>query len=531
VVQISWNYNTIQITPKKLKVMEYTDQQRRFIESANETISDNPADRLGPKAREIVDSKNFVFDAHCHIFDGACVKVTYLVARLLLSFAEFLPPRIYWIVKTIFRKIFGALRFNLKEAEFSREAFISDTLPGRNSTFDLMTDAAIQEEIDQPIEDFIAEIEASRRSEKALSVPDFLDELESEMNELDKQLEEMMVGSRAGTPEAIKLASLDFDRGFIKRVLKIIKILRFTKMESVLNGFEKNFAINHVYNKFFEADKDQLTIVLGMDLNSGWQGTSEKSNSTQNKELGELAKTEAILPYLPIDPRRADDEGDKNLYKFFLKAFNKDNPAFFGVKCYPAMGYLPTDHRLHPIFKVCAEKNIPVMTHCGGEMISTFANPVIAYRGEEKVEIDNQRRKHRTRRLNEPEEWKPVLEAHPNLRLCLGHFGGRNAWDGHKKTKHRIRTILDMMQKYDNLYADFSFNLESPQTVKRFKKKLLASDADGKVMKSRTLFGTDYWVVLPISDLNKDQKHFLEEMGDLCDKLVTDNVMEYLGLP
>lgn len=510
--------------------MEYTDLQKSFIERANETINENSVTRLGPKAREIVEANNFIFDAHCHIFDGACVKVTYLVTRLLLSFVELLPPFLYWSVKQIFRRIFGILRFNTKSATLTRELFISDILPGGNSTFDILTDAAVQEEIDQPIEDFIAEIEASRKSEKAISVPDFLDQLELEMTELDKQLEEMMQGAIAGSPGAMKLASLDFDRGFIKRVFKIINILRYTEMKKVLDGFEKNYAINRVYNKVFGTDKNQLTIALGMDLNSGWQGTSEKSNSSQIAELGELAQTEAILPYLPIDPRRADDEGDENLYEFFLKAFDKNNPSFFGVKCYPAMGYFPSDQRLHPIFKVCAEKNIPVMTHCGGEMVSTFANPIIAYRGEKRVVINNQRRKDRTRRLNEPEEWKPVLEAHPNLHLCLGHFGGQNAWNQHKKTKHRIRTILDMMQTYDNLFADFSFNLESPQTVKNFKKKLVATDTDGEILRSRTLFGTDYWVVLPISDLNKDQKHFLEEMDELSHQLVHGNVRNYLNI-
>lgn len=87
-----------------------------------------------------------------------------------------------------------------------------------------------------------------------------------------------------------------------------------------------------------------------------------------------------------------------------------------------------------------------------------------------------------------------------------------------------------MMAKYDNLYADFSFNLESHTAIKNFKKKLDKDDVNGNLMKERSLFGTDFWVILPLSDLFKDQQNFVEETNGLLNDLLKTNVLNYLKL-
>jgi predicted TIM-barrel fold metal-dependent hydrolase len=271
-------------------------------------------------------------------------------------------------------------------------------------------------------------------------------------------------------------------------------------------------------------NKKLLAIALGMDLNSGWEDSVPKTWEEQNADLALLSKNHPVLPYLPIDPRR------ENLYDVFLSAFDQSNPQFFGVKCYPALGYLPSDNRLMPIFKICAEKNIPVMTHCGGEIVSTFENPIYANRLGEQVEINDYKRKHRARRLNEPKEWEFVLNEYQNLRLCLGHYGGGAAWENDPATSHRIPEIFDMMTKYNNLYADFSFNLESLNAIQNFKKKLFKDDNIGKLMKERSLFGTDFWVILPLSDLITDQHNFIVETEELLNELLKKNVLNYLKL-
>jgi hypothetical protein len=64
------------------------------------------------------------------------------------------------------------------------------------------------------------------------------------------------------------------------------------------------------------------------------------------------------------------------------------------------------------------------------------------------------------------------------------------------------------MIKFDNVYADFSYNLVEINLFKNLR-EILVSDA--KIL-SRTLFGTDYWVVNKEGDLLKEQKIFLDEM-------------------
>ena len=301
-------------------------------------------------------------------------------------------------------------------------------------------------------------------------------------------------------------------------------------MSHVYETFRDRYAINHVINKAFETDTEMVTIVLGMDLNSGWKESIKKSNTQQNEELGKLPEVYPVIPFLPIDPRRADDEGEENLYKLFLKAFDVDNPTFFGVKCYPSLGYLPTDSRLKPIFEICEKKGIPVLTHCGGESVSTFENPIsVNSHGTEKT-ISLRPRAARARYLNEPREWWDVLREHRNLKLCFGHFGSGGAWKNPEDVRaHRISTILEMMEEF-NVYADFSFNLDSQKATDNFVNKLNQNSREGELMRERTLFGTDFWVVLPTSNLNLDQANFIRKIGGLRENLVKTNVLNYLGI-
>ena len=461
--------------------MEYTEQQKRFIEKARETISDNPNTRIGPKIKEVIDANNFVFDAHCHVFDGDCVSVLYLSIRLLLGVQERFRGLVWRLI----------------------------TRQGANKSFAILS--------------------LEEMAEQLMVTPEMI----PEKNDMDKFLDQLE--NEIDAEEAVSLDNKSFTtlgiREVLVRIRNIIRLIRSKRMSDVYKGFETDYAINHVYNRTYQTDKDQITIVLGMDLNMGWEHTSEKTNLQQNAELGQLAAEYPVLPYLPLDPRRCEHQGNKNLYEIFLNAFNKETPTFFGVKCYPSLGYLPSDSRLKPIFQICAEKNIPVITHCGGEMISTFKKKIPVNRDGVTEYINLSPRKARARFLNEPKEWIPVLEAQPTLKLCLGHFGGKEAWEkSDGVTGHRVSTILEMMERFNHLYADFAFNLESYDATKALKRKLEENTPQGELMRARTLFGTDFWVVLPVSDLNADQGSFLREMGDLSDQLVTNNVKKYLGL-
>ena len=453
--------------------MKFTKEQQVFVERAMTSISSDPKTRLSPLIKDIIAEDNYVFDAHCHVFDGDCINVKYMATRMIAGAVGGLRS---WIWKLVTGKQYTEEKSFLSSEEMIEMVYDNP---------EIITDK---------------------------DLPSALDRMEKELNKMEFEAE--------STKSVYGFNPIEF----IRRYRTIIRLLRSGSMENVYKAFEQNYAIHQVLNYRDGGNKKLLTIALGMDLNSGWEDSVQKTWEEQNADLALLSKNHPVLPYLPIDPRR------ENLYEVFINAFDQNNPQFFGVKCYPALGYLPSDNRLMPIFKICAEKNIPVMTHCGGEIVSTFENPIYANRLGEKVEINDYKRKHRARRLNEPKEWEIVLNEYRNLRLCLGHFGGGAAWENDPATSHRIPEIFEMMTKYDNLYADFSFNLESLTAIKNFRKKLVKDDANGNLMKTRSLFGTDFWVILPLSDLVTDQHNFVVETEGLLYDLLKTNVLNYLKL-
>lgn len=453
--------------------MTFTNEQLTFIERAMTSISDNPKTRLSPLIRDIITEDNFVFDAHCHVFDGDCINLKYMAARMISGAVGGLRA---WIWKLVTGKEYSEENSLLSNAEMIEIIYENP---------EIITDK---------------------------DLPSALERMEKELDQMEFEAE--------STKSIYAFNPIEF----IRRYRTIIKLLRSGSMENVYKAFEQNYAIHRMLNYRDGGNRKLLTIALGMDLNCGWEDNVPKTWEEQNTDLALLSKKYPILPYLPIDPRR------ENLYEVFLEAFDQKDPQFFGIKCYPALGYLPSDNRLMPIFKICAEKNIPVMTHCGGEIVSTYENPIYVNRLGETVLIEDLKREHRARRLNEPKEWEIVLNEYSNLRLCFGHFGGGAAWENHPDTSHRIPEIFEMMKKYNNLYADFSFNLESITAIKNFREKLFKDDTNGNLMKQRSLFGTDFWMILPLSDLVTDQHNFVVETEGLLNNLLKKNVLNYLKL-
>lgn len=462
--------------------MNYTAEQIVFIENATERISDNPVTRLSVLTRETLLRNNFVFDAHCHLFDGDCINVFYLAVRMISGAPVAFKSKVWRIIT-------------------------GSKIPYEKSI--LSTNELVETLYKNP--------DQIKHND---NLDAFLAHTENELNKLETEIDNSNIKN---------ISALSYIE-FLSRYRQILQLLASNNMADVYEKFRDRYAIHNIVNNAHQANYELITVALGMDLNSGWDGSIKKSNREQNAELGALAQAYPILPFLPIDPRRAEASGEDNLYTFFLNAFDKAHPSFFGVKCYPSLGYLPTDSRLKPIFEICAKKKIPILTHCGGESVSTFANPIIVDRGGISQNIPGISRSTRARFLNEPREWEEVLDNHSGLKLCFGHFGSGSAWENDKDAKaHRISEIIGYMHKY-NVYADFAYNLESDIATDNFLKKLIFPDADGAVLRDRTMFGTDFWVVLPISNLNFDQQKFITKLGIMKDSLLKYNVIRFLGL-
>jgi predicted TIM-barrel fold metal-dependent hydrolase len=248
------------------------------------------------------------------------------------------------------------------------------------------------------------------------------------------------------------------------------------------------------------------------------------------------AHPDRLLPFVALDPNNPDME------LLFEKAFS-DEYAFFGVKIYPVLGYLPSHPRLMDVFEQCERLGIPVTTHCGGHSTravgSVFDLPFRRYDATgqpvddvQTQSFDNENDKGRF--FNDPAHWKPVLEHFPNLRLNLAHFGGDEEWIRFAASKPdtRVHRIVDLMEHYPNVYADVSFLLhlvEKPHLGFLHAFEELAREKE--LVSCRTLYGSDYYMVLIHEKLPLVEQNFLIRLDDaLTEKLTQTNPRRFLGL-
>jgi len=226
-------------------------------------------------------------------------------------------------------------------------------------------------------------------------------------------------------------------------------------------------------------------IALAVDMTYMKLGTLEKSIREQHDELLNFSKTDAgksIIPFYAADPRWGD-----------IVQRVKDNVGegkYQGVKIYPPMGYMPDDERLLEVYKICVERNLPVMAHCSPYGVYQYG---LSF--EEQVKFThpgNYKRIYAHRELKE-------------LRICLAHFGGEQEWERHLKSRDDIeqnpawvKVIADMIrsEEYPNLYTDISYMAFSPRRrglyidLYDYLNVLLQN----KLIRTHVLFGSDYYM-------------------------------------
>ncbi len=439
--------------------------ENEFLEQARKVINPDISKRLPPKVREVLKNGNYVFDNHVHVFDKSSVNEGYFLLRSLAG-----------IVNNIFLLARVADRQSLFTVDF--KSFKASYEPFRQ----------------QAIENLYKKIENDE------PLPSW-DEIEKDFEAQEQFFEENKLFTDFATQKVTK--------SFFRFLLKVF--FKTRKFADIYDDFINRHALT-VLDRF--KGKELISTVLMMDFYDEWKKLVKKPLWDQIDEFNALADQQAILPFFAIDPRRADDSREKeNLYHLFLKAFDKSTSRFFGVKFYPALGYSPSDYRLDPIFKICNEFSIPVVTHCGGEIVSTFRNKVTIFnnfdRNDSQV-VPGTNRKERAYFLNDPERWSPVLAKYNNLRINLAHFGGSDAWMGNPQAmSRRVQTITDFMKIYPQVHSDFAFNLIDSDTFKNF----VQTVSSNPLVASRTMYGTDYWVVLFAGDLLREQKAFFDTLA------------------
>ena len=312
------------------------------------------------------------------------------------------------------------------------------------------------------------------------------------------------------------------DNDYMSRLAYFIRIIKSKSSTEIYTLLEKYY------------HPDALFGVLLMDMRPGIEGKLKRELTGQMEEIRKIrdAHPAKILPYIAIDPRRPE------ALDLFNKAFDKNQPyQFFGLKVYPSLGYLPSHPAYMKMFEVCQEKKIPVLTHCSGATVHSsrkriknmegvkfktngeeFTTPVTKFFFTKNAYAEF---------FNHPQNWEPVLRQFPGLRLNLAHFGGGNQWENFLKGKADtwVARIIDFMYRYDHVYADFSYTLTNHEYAKSLKQMML----DNRLVADRTLFGSDYFMLVREGHYRNLLASFRTIMGDdLMHKLATENPLRHL---
>ncbi|MBM9593067.1 amidohydrolase family protein [Roseitranquillus sediminis] len=229
--------------------------------------------------------------------------------------------------------------------------------------------------------------------------------------------------------------------------------------------------------------RDAKFVVLPLDMEPIGHGPVEIGIRGQHDELHRLTQDGVygprVIPFASVHPATPGAAAE------FRRCV--ETLGFRGLKVYPKLGYAP-DHPLlmEEIYPLCVERGLPVISHCS--------------RGGIYRKGWDQRRRDE---VSGPEAWIPVMEAHPELRVCLAHFGGDADWrsyindgfdpdDPDARRKNWVWQINDMICRGDfpNLWTDISY------TIFKFDEyaPLLRIFLQERKLGERVLFGSDFYM-------------------------------------
>lgn len=264
--------------------------------------------------------------------------------------------------------------------------------------------------------------------------------------------------------------------------------------------------------------KDTVFAVMSMDMEFMGAGAPSRGYGylQQLAELMRLAGVKeyqgSIYPFVCADPRRP---GVEEL------VINSLQNGCRGIKLYPALGFYPFDHRLLGIYDYACRHGIPVTAHCSQGAVYYRDRITEDMRRHPVTDkwFDETDNRSFTAHYTDPENYKYLLDQGqlkkyldrvkpgaraPDLRqlkICLAHFGGEEAWDDYlytpwnpyyenKVNSSWFSTIRDLMHDWPNVYADISYMLGKEEFYGLLK-TLLQENKVGR----RILYGTDYYLV------------------------------------
>jgi uncharacterized protein len=308
-------------------------------------------------------------------------------------------------------------------------------------------------------------------------------------------------------------------RWFFKAVMKAIipwskndKVHRYSSFLKAAYRKSQEGNLKHLLGYYPEGTK---FIILPMDMSYMGAGKVREEIDEQHRVLAGLSRNEKysdlIIPFAQIDPRRP---GALERLRALV-----ENEYFRGVKIYPPLGYRPEhDVLMTDIYPYMAEKNIPLMVHCSPGSVCA--------KGISKKEAHT---------LADPDNYKIVMDTYPDLRICLGHFGGISEWRRHidePRTPEKqtwLKKILALIKcgQYPNLYTDISYTIFNFDENVPLLKILLE---DQQII-DKVLFGSDFYMV---ESEKYSEKRFSIDLRfnlgeDMFWKIANENPKKYLG--
>lgn len=202
---------------------------------------------------------------------------------------------------------------------------------------------------------------------------------------------------------------------------------------------------------------------------------------------------------------------------------------FLGVKAYPPLGFNPWPHakdekrKVRTIYEFCQTYRVPIVTHCDDQGFRTIT-PDAALR------------------YTDPRSWEPVFKHYPGLVVDFAHFGMRYGIKGHAiqaMARHLpssdwFTAIIDLMRRYEGVYADVSFSGCVPSFYEELAAWLDdAAEADRARVEERLLFGTDFSInLLKVESYSEFLERYAESpLGDRLVRAMTEtNPEAFLGL-
>lgn len=346
--------------------------------------------------------------------------------------------------------------------------------------------------------------------------------------------------SKAGRSIVNRLAGM-FNTETQRKVARYISFMRVGGLGSQQEIFEQALAIG----KKFDPSIRMIALTLNMDHMDSERDV-RKSFETQLEEVRNIRRyyPRNFFPFLGIDPyHKAGIELKEWAQHNFESGFLRNGealPYFFGIKLYPAHGFFPFDRALEELYAYAEEYNLPIISHCtrSGSMyigddiedripkFPLFLNPTGSKREKEATQRIHSRiqRFYKAELIknnalgnndqacdlfSHPENFIPVLEKFPNLKVCLAHMGGLTEFLEYTAVPKDIQRQRDleqngkwldliqtMMRTYPNLYTDISYTLsgfDQPAILNTLG-QFLGDPADPQALGKRVLFGTDFFM-------------------------------------